>query len=118
MFIAAAGEVVARAIAAPNRWSAWWPKLVVTVREDRGDKGVRWTITGEIDGSMEVWLEPMLDGVIVHFFVHAEPGAAAPVNLVALNRKYRVAGKEMSFELKREIEAGRPAGIPPAAVGV
>ena len=117
MFIAAPGEVVARAIAAPSRWRGWWPKLSVSVREDRGAKGVRWIISGEIDGTMEVWLEPMLDGVIVHYFVHAEP-ASTPVNLVALNRKYRVSGKEMSFELKREIEAGRPAGIPPAALGV
>ncbi|MCE5291674.1 MAG: polyketide cyclase / dehydrase and lipid transport [Nocardiaceae bacterium] len=117
MFIAAPGEVVARALAAPNRWRGWWPKLSVSVREDRGAKGVRWIISGELDGTMEVWLEPMLDGVIVHYFVHAEP-TSTPVNLVALNRKYRVSGKEMSFELKKEIEAGRPAGIPPAPVGV
>ncbi len=113
MFIAAPGEIVAKAIAPKSRWRGWWPKLSVTVREDRGPKGLRWTIGGELDGTMEVWLEPMLDGVVVHYFVHAEPAAKTPVDLVALNRAYRVSGKNMSFELKREIEAGRPAGIPP-----
>jgi hypothetical protein len=113
MFIAAPGDVVSRALARQNRWRGWWPKLVVKVREDRGPKGIRWTIQGELEGTMEVWLEPMLDGVILHYFVHADPAAKTAADLAALNRAYRVSGKNMAFELKREIEAGRPAGIPP-----
>lgn len=112
MFIAAPGEMVARALADSSRWSQWWPALTVSVGEDRGAKGVRWIIGGELDGTMEVWLEAMLDGVVVHYFVHAEP-AASGANPAALSRHYRVAGKNMSFQLKHEIEAGRPAGIPP-----
>ena len=114
MFIAAPGEVVALALSPQNRWRGWWPKLAVTIREDRGAKGVRWTIQAELDGTMEVWLEPMLDGVIVHYFIHAEPNAKTSTDLAELSRTYRVSGKRMAFELKQEIEAGRPAGIPPA----
>ena len=47
---------------------------------------------------MEVWLEPSLDGVILHYFLHAEPAGAAAwelakMNLAKLNHQRRVAGK-------------------------
>ena len=41
--------------------------------EDRGPSGQRWTVTGALTGTMEVWLEPMMDGVLLHYFLHAEP---------------------------------------------
>ena len=62
---------------------------------------------------MEVWLEPSLDGVILHYFLHAEPAGAAAcqlakMNLAKLNHRRRVAGKKMSFEVKTTLEAARP----------
>ncbi len=83
------------------------------MREDRADKGIRWTVSGALTGTMEVWLEPSLDGVILHYFLHAEP-AASVRDLVAANRARRVAGKKRSLEIKAPLEAGRAAGEPPA----
>ncbi|WP_280203955.1 polyketide cyclase / dehydrase and lipid transport [Nocardia farcinica] len=117
-FIAAPGAAVAEVLADRGRWHRWWPDLMLEVREDRGDKGIRWLVRGPLTGTMEVWLEPSLDGVILHYFLHCEPeGAAAlpPRKLAALNRARRVAGKVMSFEVKALLEAGRPAGVTPAA---
>ncbi|MBF6174111.1 polyketide cyclase / dehydrase and lipid transport [Nocardia blacklockiae] len=115
-FVAAPGTAVAELLADRGRWRTWWPDLTLDVREDRGDKGIRWTVAGPLDGTMEVWLESCLDGVILHYFLHAEPGDASRLSardLAALNRARRVAGKRMSFEIKARLEAGRPAGTAP-----
>lgn len=101
------------------RWRRWWPDLTLEVREDRRDKGIRWTVSGPVTGTMEVWLEEMLDGVILHYFMHAEPPSSTNFSvrdLMAANRARRVAGKKMAFEIKARLEAGRPAGVAPAAV--
>ncbi|MBH0780058.1 polyketide cyclase / dehydrase and lipid transport [Nocardia bovistercoris] len=117
-FVAADGAAVAEILGGPNRWREWWPDLTLEVREDRGDKGFRWSVSGGLTGTMEVWLEPSLDGVILHYFLHAEPKGAqrmSPRDLLAANRARRVAGRVMSFEVKSRLEAGRPAGVTPAA---
>ncbi len=114
-FVAAPGAAVADLLAAPNQWRRWWPDLVLEVREERGEKGIRWSVAGALSGTMEVWLEPSLDGVILHYFLHAEPQPALPVGkLAAANRARRVAGRNMAFELKSRLEADRPAGVAPA----
>jgi hypothetical protein len=112
-FVAAPGAAVADILVGPNNWRRWWPDLTLDVREDRGDKGIRWSITGGLTGTMEVWLEPSLDGVILHYFLHAEPQTATK-DLTAANRARRVAGRNMAFEIKSRLEAGRPAGVAPA----
>jgi hypothetical protein len=117
-FIAAPPASVAESIGVVSKWRRWWPDLQISVREDRGEKGIRWTVTGALTGTMEVWLEPELDGTIVHYFLHAEPTGAGPAELAeldlgALTRARRVAGKVMTFGTKRELEAGRPAGESP-----
>lgn len=114
-FVAAPGAAVAELLAGPNNWRRWWPDLALDVREDRAEKGIRWSVSGGLTGTMEVWLEPALDGVILHYFLHAEPEPALPAGkLAAANRARRVAGKNMSFEVKSRLEAGRPAGVSPA----
>ncbi|MGV9413941.1 polyketide cyclase / dehydrase and lipid transport [Nocardia sp. NPDC003693] len=117
-FVAAPGAAVGEVLADKARWRRWWPDLQLQVREDRADKGIRWTIAGGATGTMEVWLEPMLDGVILHYFMHAEPKGVESMSardLMAANRARRVAGKTMSFEIKARLEAGRKAGVAPAA---
>ena len=111
-FVAAAPEYVAEAVGQRSRWRAWWPDLTLDVREDRGEKGIRWGVAGALDGTMEVWLEPALDGVILHYFLHAEPAAGPTRNLAEANRSRRVAGKRMSFEVKASAERGRRPGDP------
>ena len=118
-FIAADPVAVGSVVADPAIWMRWWPDLSLTVVEDRGDAGHRWTVTGAVTGTMEVWLEKVLDGphgVVLHYFLHAEPAGSAAwelakMNLVKTTHRRRVAGKNMAFEVKRTLEAGRPVGV-------
>jgi hypothetical protein len=115
-FVAADPAEVGRAVSDPASWQRWWPDLRLTVVEDRGAKGIRWTVTGALGGTMEVWLETALDGVILHYFLHAEPSGVAAwqlakMNLAKLNHRRRVAGKRMAFEVKTTLEASRPVGL-------
>ena len=118
-FIAADPVAVGEAVADPANWSRWWPDLHLTVVEDRGEAGQRWTVTGALTGTMEIWLEKMdngPDGVALHYFLHAEPAGAAAWELAKMNfakmtHRRRVAGKDMAFEVKRTLEAGRPVGV-------
>jgi hypothetical protein len=117
-FVAADPAAVGQAIADPSGWRRWWPDLHLTVVEDRGALGHRWTVHGALIGTMEVWLEPSLDGVILHYFLHAEPAGAAAwqlakMDLAKLNHRRRVDGKKMAFEVKAALEASRPVGMPP-----
>ena len=121
-YVAADGARVGAAVAEASNWRRWWPDLWLQVVEDRADKGIRWTVTGALTGTMEVWLEPMregLDGVVLHYFLHAEPTGLAAWQLAKLNlakvvHRRRVAGKNMAFELKATLERSRPTGISPA----
>lgn len=115
-FVAADPAEVGRAVADPASWRRWWPDLRLDVIEDRGDKGVRWTVTGALTGTLEVWLEPVLDGVVLNYFLHAEPAGAAAwqlarMNLARMNYRQRVAGKKMAFEVKARLERLRPLGL-------
>lgn len=116
-FVAADPADVGKAVSDPASWRRWWPDLHLQVVEDRADKGIRWTVTGALTGTMEIWLEPMLDGAILHYFVHAEPTGAAAwqlarMDLAKLTHQRRVAGKHMAFEVKARLEASRPVGTP------
>lgn len=115
-FVCADPADVGRAIADPAGWRRWWPDLRLTVVEDRGPAGHRWTVAGALTGTMEVWLETMMDGVVLHYFLHAEPAGAsakdlARLDLAKLNHRRRVAGKRMAFEVKTRLEAQRPVGV-------
>jgi hypothetical protein len=117
-FVATDGARVGAALADPSSWRRWWPDLRLRVVEDRAEKGIRWAVTGALTGTMEIWLEPSLDGVVLHFFLHAEPtGVAAwqlaKLNLAKMTRRRRVAAKKMAFELKSTLERSRPVGVSP-----
>lgn len=118
-FVAADPEAVGRAVGNRVDWRRWFPDLLLEVVEDRADKGVRWTVAGPLTGTMEIWLEPMLDGVLLHYFLHAEPSGVAGADLAKLDlagmtHSRRVAGKRMAFEVKNRLEAGRSVGVGPA----
>lgn len=117
-FVAAPPARIAEEVGARDRWRVWWPDLVLNVREDRAEKGIRWAVEGPLDGTMEVWIEPVLDGAVIHYFLHCEPTGVSQervgsLDLAAMNRERRVQGKNMTFEVKRRLEAGRPAGEAP-----
>lgn len=117
-FIAADPARVGAAVADPANWRRWWPDLRLAVVEERGEKGIRWTVTGPLTGTMEIWLEPSLDGVLLHYFLHAEPSGVsawqlARMNLARMTHRRRVAGKKMAFEVKMTLERSRPVGVSP-----
>jgi hypothetical protein len=117
-FVAADADRVGATVADPSCWRRWWPDLRLQVVDDRAEKGIRWTVTGRLTGTMEIWLEPSLDGVLLHYFLHAEPSGATArqlhrMNLAKMTHRRRVAGKKMAFAVKSELEAARPVGISP-----
>jgi hypothetical protein len=117
-YVAASGAKVSAAIADRSSWRRWWPDLRLQVVEDRAEKGIRWAVTGALAGTMEIWLEPLMDGVLLHYFLHAEPtGAAAwqlaKMNLAKMTHRRRVAGKKMAFEVKSTAERSRRVGVSP-----
>ncbi len=117
-FIAASPASVGRAVGDRAGWRRWFGDLLLEVVEDRADKGVRWTVAGPLTGTMEIWLEPVLDGVVLHYFLHAEPAGAAARHTATrdvpgMTHRRRVAGKRMAFEVKNTLEASRPVGVAP-----
>jgi hypothetical protein len=119
-FLAVPPARVAAEFAAPARWLRMWPDLHLEVVSDRGDQGFRWTVTGALVGSMEVWIEPVLDGTVLHYFLRADPagpdGAPAPApwrrGQAEAHRRQRAA-KAIAFACKERLEAGRAPGEPP-----
>ena len=115
-FLCADPVDIGAAVADQRNWRRWWPDLQLTGIEDRGPVGQRWTVTGALTGTMEVWLEAVMDGAVLHYFLHAEPTGAsgaglAELDLPQLNHQWRVAGKNMAFEIKNDLERNRPVGV-------
>ncbi|QUQ67763.1 polyketide cyclase / dehydrase and lipid transport [Kutzneria sp. CA-103260] len=96
-------------------WPRFWPDLRLSVYVDRGDAGIRWTVQGALTGTMEVWLEPVLDGTLLHYFLRADPPAPfrRPKDQLAAIRSRQVAAKSVALDLKLLLEAGRAPGIAP-----
>jgi len=114
-FVVVPPEVLAAEFATPARWRALWPDLDLEVMTDRGAAGFRWTVTGALVGSMEVWLEPVLDGTVLHYFLRAEPPGPRPARWAAAEAQRRQrAAKAIALACKDRLEAGRAAGEPPA----
>ncbi len=118
-FLVAAPAVVAAVVHDPVRWARWWPDLVLTIFMDRGPAGIRWSVTGGLEGSTELWLEPVLDGVLVHYYLRADDGAATVADPARQQRadarlrdRRARAWKRSVTALKDELEAGRPPGVP------
>jgi hypothetical protein len=117
MFVVAEPASVAARFADPGRWELWWPDLRLSVFMDRGREGIRWSVTGALVGSSEVWLEPYGDGVIVHYYLRCDPARPAPPRRAAraaarLRHRHAVAWKRRINSLKDELEAGRASGDP------
>jgi hypothetical protein len=117
-YVAADPARIGAAVGDRSSWRRWWPDLRLEVTQDRGPQGVRWTVAGPLTGTMEIWLEPMLGGALLHYFLHADPSGMAPAQLAKLNlakmtHRRRVAGKRMAFEVKTTLESSRPVGVSP-----
>ena len=113
-FVVAAPKVVATAFADPASWRRLWPDLRLEVYLDRGVQGLRWTVRGALIGTMEVWLEPMLDGTLLHYFLRADlPGTPDPRRAERERRDRQLATKRITLGLKMALERGRAPGCPP-----
>lgn len=112
-FVVADRRRLAARLADPALWRRWWPALELTVVEDRGLEGVRWSVAGALSGSAEIWLEGWHDGVLVHWFLRADPPPRTRRRSAArLQRSYVAAYKRRIHRLKDELESGRPVGTP------
>jgi hypothetical protein len=137
-FVAAPRAEVAATFVDPVQWPRFWPDLELTVFADRGEAGIRWSVTGRWVGSAEVWCEPVVvgpgpgeggeEGTLLHWFLRVDPapgpegasarrllrGRSGPAR-EALRRQR--AAKEIAFGLKDSLERGRRPGEPavPAA---
>jgi ribosome-associated toxin RatA of RatAB toxin-antitoxin module len=110
--IVAEPAYVAERLGEDSLWRAWWPGLELTPYERRGLKGVRWTVAGELTGTAELWLEPARDGVVVHWYLRAEPPRPLkPRALEKLRQSYVARYRRNLWQFKDEVEAGRAAGV-------
>jgi hypothetical protein len=113
---------VAAEFADPAGWRRYWPDLSLTVVTDRGEQGFRWTVRGALVGSMEVWLEAVLDGTLMHYYLRADPPGAEgrpeplpPRRALAEAARRQRAAKVLALCLKDRLEQGREPGEPPSA---
>lgn len=113
-FVVADPAAVASAIHDEQFWPDLWPGLQLSVHEDRGAKGIRWTCSGALVGSCEVWLQEYGDGVFVHCYLRADPPPGMPAGRTAGSirreiRRREVQVNRIGFALKDRMEGARPA---------
>jgi hypothetical protein len=118
VFLTVPQRVLADSLADPALCRRYWPDLTLVVHADRGEQGMCWTVGGALTGSMEVWLEPVLEGTVLHYFLRAELAQrpASRRQAAAETRRRRLAAREMAFALKDRFERDRAPGCPPALV--
>ncbi|RJQ69610.1 polyketide cyclase / dehydrase and lipid transport [Pseudonocardiaceae bacterium YIM PH 21723] len=127
-FIAAQRELVAPFFHDQDSWRRYWPDLVLVPYQVRGKQGIRWTVYGDLIGTMEIWLEPVMDGTVVHYFLKADKAARDSRDTIdgaqtlALTHqeihreweRWKRAAKAVVFEVKAEFDRERAPGVPPA----
>jgi hypothetical protein len=104
-------------MADPANWKRWWPDLRLQVDELRGPKGVRWLVpsgrNGTVTGSMEIWLQPVGAGTVVHFFLRLDGtrGRVGPRERDRIAHGYRVAVKRVLWGVADRVDPARLARI-------
>jgi hypothetical protein len=102
-FVAVAPPALVGRLTADDLWQRWFPGLQRAVFMDRGEKGVRWSVSAESAGSVEVWLEEVPRGTLVHWYVRTD--APSDRDARRLTAQYRRAINEGMFEVKDDAEA-------------
>jgi hypothetical protein len=128
-FVVAEPARVAAALHDPALWRRLWPRLDLVVFQDRGDQGLRFTVTGDLVGTNEFWVEPYADGAVIHYYCRCdvtrrgsatEPVTGSPRRLLrtALRamREHATTTKAGLNTLKDELEGGRRPGTPRAPI--
>ncbi len=113
-FVSAEPAAVAALAHDPARWASWWPGLTLTTFMDREVLGRRWSaFDDDWTGSVELWLEPVADGVLIHHYVRLDPTSGRSVTGRRVRRKRAGMArrwKAQAFALKDELEGGRRPG--------
>lgn len=106
---------VAEIVKDPHNHANWWPHLTMTMTRQRWAKGAEWVVTGQIDGTLEIWLEPYWEGVILHHYLRGVAGRDAPRDVSA---RHVQRWKRAVTRLKDLLEEAEPrsAGRGPAGV--
>ncbi len=118
-WIDAPPDTVSVAVSDPANWRRWWPSLYLTVTRDRGVKGIQWAAISrgdaanprpELRGTVEIWLEPVRSGVILHHYLRldAEPGPLSRRAAQRLTARQARHAKQVFWQLKDELEARLP----------
>jgi hypothetical protein len=104
-------------VADPANWRRWWPDLELQVDELRGAKGARWSVpsgrNGTVTGSMEIWLQAVGDGTVVHFFLRLDGahGRVSPRERDRIAHTYRVGVKRVLWGIADRLDPGRLARV-------
>lgn len=122
-YISAHISAVAAVIRDQRRWQIWWPDRVLAVYSDRGDKGLRWTVSGDFVGSAEIWIEEITPGVgvVVHYYLRVDPTSEgsrlikrvstgsprAQRNLDKVRHRQVTSWKRIIWQVKDELEGRR-----------
>jgi hypothetical protein len=114
-YVVADPSVVAAVVHDPARWTGWWPDLTLTPFMDRGGQGIRWSaVSSRWVGSLEIWLEAVGDGVLVHHYQRLDPArGSGPVSRRAATRERTRRArdwKQHAFALKDDLEGARRPG--------
>lgn len=122
-WIAAPPATLAAVVADAAHWPGWWPGLELTVTRNRGVKGMQWTAVPRagaepLAGSVEIWLEPFSDGVILHHFLRLDrigTPALGRRRVARLERRLAWQAKRVFWQLKDDAEAATEAASQAAA---
>ncbi len=114
LFVVAAPERVRCVVCDETGWRACFPGVALTPYDDRGRLGIRWAVSGELEGTAEVWLEEHGDGTIVHAYLRADPARGDPRRLGRSRRRtvqrYALPLKQYLLDVKDLLEGDRPLG--------
>ncbi|NYF96817.1 polyketide cyclase / dehydrase and lipid transport [Janibacter cremeus] len=102
-FVRAEPLTVRAALEEPGVLDRLWPGLQREVAQDRGAKGVRWWTRGEVTGRLEIWLEEVPGGTIVHHFIHGEQQSGRR----GWEKRHRRRWKDGVHEIKDRLEGRR-----------
>lgn len=112
-YVEAPPTSLAPLVADPASWARWWPDLSLTLRRDRGAEGCVWAVSGPWTGEMEVWLEAVCPGTVVHWQVRAVTcgsGRRAYGRVARDAERRRRAWKAVMFGLQDSVKPVKDSG--------
>lgn len=109
-WIAVPPRVAADLVSRDQRWRGWWPDVDLQVSERRGVQGMRWAVRRvrrgpAATGTMEIWLQPADDGVVLHYFLRLDLPGGRPRRARRAGERHRRHGRRTAWQIKDELEA-------------